>query len=148
MSDQSQANDNAVGARAQLSTASGTTYSYYRLQRLAELGMVESLERLPFTVRILLENVLRNLGGEFAEQAHLEGLAKWSASGGAPEPRELERGFRGRPLRASEVAGSGSRGRAQRGAPACSTWPGAPSTRAPQRQAQWRQAQWRQAQWR
>ncbi len=83
MSDQSQANDNAVGARAQLSTASGTAYSYYRLERLVELGLVESLERLPFTVRILLENVLRNLGGEFAEQSHLEGLAKWSPSGGA-----------------------------------------------------------------
>jgi aconitate hydratase len=83
MSDQSQANDNAVGARAQLSTASGTTYSYYRLQRLVELGLVDSLERLPFTVRILLENVLRNLGGEFAEQSHLEGLARWSAAGGA-----------------------------------------------------------------
>src|SRR5690606_6720796 len=71
MTEQPQAYDNAVGARAQLTTGSGTTYLYYRLERLVELGLVDNLERLPFTVRILLENVLRNIGGEFAEQRHL-----------------------------------------------------------------------------
>src|SRR5680860_1012944 len=83
MSDQSQARDNAVGARAQLTTAHGTTYSYYRLDRLVELGLLDSVERLPFTVRILLENVLRNVGGEFAEQGHLEALAKWQPEAGS-----------------------------------------------------------------
>ena len=39
--------------------------------------MLDSIDRLPFTVRILLENVLRNLGGEFAEMSHLEALARW-----------------------------------------------------------------------
>jgi aconitate hydratase len=80
MSDQSQGIDNAVGARAQLTTAHGTTYSYYRLERLIELGMLDSIDRLPFTVRILLENLLRNIGGEFVEQIHLEALAKWQPS--------------------------------------------------------------------
>jgi aconitate hydratase len=77
MSDPSQASDNAVGARAHLTTSHGNTYSYYRLDRLVELGLLDSIDRLPFTVRILLENVLRNVGGEFAEESHLEALAKW-----------------------------------------------------------------------
>ena len=90
MSEQSQANDNAVGARAQLTTADGTSYTYYRLERLVELGLLDSIERLPFTVRILLENVLRNVGGEFAGQNHLEALAKWQpAAGSAGDDFEL-----------------------------------------------------------
>ncbi|MGB3329416.1 MAG: aconitate hydratase, partial [Thermomicrobiales bacterium] len=48
-------------------------------------GLVDSLERLPFTVRILLENVLRNLGGEFTEQSHLEGLASWQPVAGSAD---------------------------------------------------------------
>ena len=83
MSDQSQAIDNAVGARAHLTTAHGNTYSWYRLERLVELGLLDSIDRLPFTVRILLENVLRNVGGEFADQSHLEALAKWQPAAGS-----------------------------------------------------------------
>ena len=90
MTDQPQAHDNAVGARAQLTTSSGATYDYYRLDRLVELGLVDNLERLPFTVRILLENVLRNVGGEFAEERHLEALARWQpVAGSADEDFEL-----------------------------------------------------------
>ena len=77
MSEQSRSNDDAVGARAQLTTAQGTTYSYYRLERLVELGLLDPGSRLPLTVRILLEDVLRNVGGEFTEQSHLEALASW-----------------------------------------------------------------------
>ena len=55
MNDRSPAADNAFGARAHLTTGQGTTYSYYRLGRLVELGLLDSIDRLPFTVRILLE---------------------------------------------------------------------------------------------
>jgi aconitate hydratase len=90
MTDQPLVNDNAVGARAQLTTGSGKAYDYYRLERLVELGLVDNLERLPFTVRILLENVLRNVGGEFAEQRHLEALARWQpVAGSAGDDFEL-----------------------------------------------------------
>src|SRR5690606_11769188 len=41
---------------------------------------------LPFTVRILLENVLRNAGGEFVEANIVEALAQWR-----PRPRSEER---------------------------------------------------------
>jgi aconitate hydratase len=66
-----------IGARSSLSTTHGTTVTYYRLARLVEEGLLDSIDRLPFTVRILLENVLRNVGGEFTDAHHLEGLAKW-----------------------------------------------------------------------
>ncbi|MDQ3779392.1 MAG: aconitase family protein, partial [Chloroflexota bacterium] len=64
------------GARATLTTAQGTTVAYYRLAQLAENGIAD-LDSLPFTVRILLENVLRNAGGEFAGADDVETLARW-----------------------------------------------------------------------
>ena len=74
------------GARATLSTPQGTTVSYYRLAALAEQGIAPDLDSLPFTVRILLENVLRNAGGEFVEANIVEALAQWR-----PRPRSEER---------------------------------------------------------
>ncbi|MCC7024398.1 MAG: aconitate hydratase AcnA, partial [Thermomicrobiales bacterium] len=68
------------GARATLSTPYGETVIYYRLEALAEQGLVD-LDALPFTVRILLENVLRHAGGEFASADDVTALAKW-----APRP--------------------------------------------------------------
>src|SRR5687767_798734 len=56
------------GARATLTTSLGTTVAYYRLATLVEQGLAE-LDRLPFTVRVLLENALRNAGGEFVDAA-------------------------------------------------------------------------------
>jgi aconitate hydratase len=67
-----------LDARAQLTTSQGTNVTYYRLAKLVEDGLLDSIDRLPFTVRILLENVLRNYGGEFAEEHHLKTLAGWT----------------------------------------------------------------------
>ncbi|MCC6314093.1 MAG: aconitate hydratase AcnA [Thermomicrobiales bacterium] len=64
------------GARATLTTAQGANAAYYRLPALAEQGLAD-LDRLPFTVRILLENVLRHAGGDFVDADHVETLAKW-----------------------------------------------------------------------
>ncbi|MDQ3514217.1 MAG: aconitate hydratase AcnA [Chloroflexota bacterium] len=64
------------GARATLTTGQGTTVAYYRLGVLADMGLTD-LDRLPFTVRVLLENVLRNAGGEFVTREHVEALAGW-----------------------------------------------------------------------
>ena len=89
MSDQPNAVE-STGARAHLTTSQGNTYSYFRLERLVELGLLDSIDRLPFTVRILLENVLRNVGGEFADQSHLEALAQWQpVAGSAGDDFEL-----------------------------------------------------------
>ncbi|HYU19938.1 MAG TPA: aconitate hydratase AcnA [Chloroflexota bacterium] len=66
--------DNPFGARASLSVA-GQSVSYYSLAALRDLADVE---RLPHTVKILLENVLRNCGRESFEPGHVEVLARWS----------------------------------------------------------------------
>jgi aconitate hydratase len=50
------------GARATLATAAGTV-AYYRLPRLRESGVAPGLDRLPFSIRVLLESVLRNVDG-------------------------------------------------------------------------------------
>ena len=50
--------------------------SFYRLSRLEEAGITE-LDRLPFSIRILLENVLRNAGDGHVTSAHVEAVAAW-----------------------------------------------------------------------
>lgn len=71
------------GARSSMSTSGGTTVSWYSLSKLVDDGVLDSIDRLPFTVRILLENVLRNAGGEFTDASHVEQLAKWQPQAGA-----------------------------------------------------------------
>ena len=70
-----------LGARSTITTSQGTSVTCYRLQKLVEEGYLDSIDRLPFTVRILLENVLRNYGGEFADETHLKSLAGWTPKG-------------------------------------------------------------------
>ena len=77
--------ENAFGARATLAGSSRPVI-YYRLQALAEQGMAD-LDRLPFTVKILLENVLRLCGTPFVSEEDVEALARWTPS--APGGREF-----------------------------------------------------------
>ena len=65
------------GARSQLTTKDARTVAYYRLAALDERGL-GSMDKLPVTVRILLENVLRNAGSEFVDDSVVERLAGWS----------------------------------------------------------------------
>ena len=65
------------GARASLATSLGTTVTYYRLATVVEQGIAE-LDRLPFTIRILLENLLRNAGTEFVSESDVSTLAGWT----------------------------------------------------------------------
>ena len=51
--------------------------SFYRLSRLEEMG-VATLDRLPFSIRILLENALRNAGDGYVSPEHVEAVAAWS----------------------------------------------------------------------
>ena len=57
----------AFGARATLESAHGAI-SYYRLAALTKHG-VQGLERLPLTVKIILENLLRHADGELLQCA-------------------------------------------------------------------------------
>jgi aconitate hydratase len=68
-------NVNSFGARSTLSTASGTVYMY-SLLALEHRGF-PGISRLPFSLKILLENLLRQEDGRFVKQADVEALAKW-----------------------------------------------------------------------
>ena len=70
---------NPFGARSTLDVPEGTL-TYYRLGALADRGLAE-LDRLPFSIRVLLENVLRHAGNGIVEEEHVEAVAGWR-----PEP--------------------------------------------------------------
>src|SRR2546427_2676696 len=70
---------NPFGARATLRLG-GETATVYRLPELARQGLAD-LDRLPFSIRVLLENALRHAGRGFVTETHVRDLAAWSASG-------------------------------------------------------------------
>ncbi len=68
-----------LGARAVMSTHRGDA-AVFRLGRLQELGLVD-LPRLPYSIRVLLESLLRNCGGPFVSEGDVRALAAWGTSG-------------------------------------------------------------------
>jgi len=68
-----------LGARGTLETAQGKV-TICRLQALEKAGIVSRLDRLPFSIRILLEGVLRSVDGELVTEADVRNLARWRAS--------------------------------------------------------------------
>ncbi len=58
-----------------LRTAAGDA-AIYRLQALEEAGLTQ-LDRLPVSIRVLLESVLRQLDGRLITEDHVAGLAGW-----------------------------------------------------------------------
>src|SRR5687767_14708604 len=72
------------GARATLDGATGKPV-YYRLEVLAEAGLAD-LDRLPHTVKILLENVLRYCGGLAATEEDVKRLAGWDPAAPVKAP--------------------------------------------------------------
>lgn len=52
------------------------TYNYYSLQTLAEKGFSDP-EKLPYSIRVLLESVLRQHDGKVIKDEHIEALANW-----------------------------------------------------------------------
>src|SRR6187200_1645976 len=70
---------NAFGAaRATLETANGAV-TYFRLAALAQHGF-SGLDKLPITVKVLLENLLRNAGNGVVRDSEVELLAGWTAT--------------------------------------------------------------------
>ena len=55
------------GALESLDLSEGTTH-YYDLDVLEEQGVVDDLARLPFSIRVLLENALRNAGHGYVSE--------------------------------------------------------------------------------
>ena len=68
--------NNAFGSLATLNLSEGET-SFYRLGALEEQG-IASLDRLPFSIRILLENALRHAGGGYVSEDDVRAVAAWS----------------------------------------------------------------------
>src|SRR5690625_3120654 len=54
----------------------GKKYNYYDLKAIEEANL-GNVERLPFSVRVLLESVLRQYDGRVIKDEHVEGLANW-----------------------------------------------------------------------
>ncbi len=58
----------------------------YRIRRLEALGLTQ-VDRLPYSIRILLESVLRNCDGTVVQEQDVRAVAAWS--GKAPAEREI-----------------------------------------------------------
>ena len=69
---------NPFGVRTTLST-DDVTATIYSLSALAKQGFPD-VERLPFTVKVLLENVIRNCESKGACEADVLALARWNAT--------------------------------------------------------------------
>src|SRR5882757_4132365 len=67
---------NSFDARADLEVG-GETYEIFRLDALQAKFDVA---RLPFSLKVLLENLLRNEDGVSVTKEHIEKLATWDAS--------------------------------------------------------------------
>ena len=78
---------NSFGSRATLSVGD-RQYAYFRLASLDALPG-STAGTLPFSLRILLENLLRGEDGAFVKRADVESLAHWNVK--APVDNENNR---------------------------------------------------------
>ena len=62
----------------------GNSYTVYHLDALSGKGL-PNLGRLPFSIRVLLENLLRHSGGEFVSPEDVLRLASWNPEGNGGE---------------------------------------------------------------
>src|SRR5260221_4478754 len=67
---------NSLGGRATLK-AGGKRYEIYRLDSLERRGL--SVARLPYSLKILLENLLRREDGRVVRAEDIEKLARWDS---------------------------------------------------------------------
>jgi len=67
-----------------LDTDTGREAFFYSLPALEEQG-IGKISRLPISIRIVLESVLRNCDGEKVRRKDVEALANWNAKSPANE---------------------------------------------------------------
>ncbi|MEH6975362.1 aconitase family protein, partial [Bacillus sp. JJ675] len=60
-------------------TVHGKTYSYYSLKALEDQG-IGKVSKLPYSIKVLLESVLRQVDGRVITKEHVENLAKWGTA--------------------------------------------------------------------
>jgi aconitate hydratase len=78
MSTTSPSNGNAFGSLAFLSTKAGT-FKYHRLAALSEKG-IGHLDKLPFSIKVMLESLLRNTDGFMVAEEDVTRLAAYNAA--------------------------------------------------------------------
>jgi aconitate hydratase len=61
----------------------GVSYSYFDIRELSKQGFGE-IDRLPYSIRILVENLLRKLDGKIVEEKDLRAITNWQKSYDAP----------------------------------------------------------------
>ena len=74
------------GARDTFETGHGQAV-LYRLSALERGGVAAGLARMPFSIKVLLEAVLRSVDGELVTEDDVRNLARWNAA--APGPAEF-----------------------------------------------------------
>src|ERR1700756_1662625 len=89
---------NSFGTRDKLNVGA-QSFDIYRLEHL-ERRSSESMARLPFSLRILLENLLRNEDARFVHKEDIQALANWTPQAAEKEiaympARVLLAGFTG-----------------------------------------------------
>lgn len=80
--------NNAFQSRSTF-TLNGKSYNYYRLKAIQEAG-VANVSKLPYSIKVLLESVLRQVDGRVIKEEHVENLAKW----GTNELKEVDVPFK------------------------------------------------------
>ena len=109
-------------------TAAGKTYTYFSLPDAEKSGL-KGVSQLPFSMRVLLENLLRHEDGRTVKKADIEAMVAWLGTKGKSQ---AEIGFRPHP--GSIPADDGDEGTA-----ACPVIPGCRSgSPARRRRAIWR----------
>src|SRR5277367_2249501 len=74
---------NSFGAAGELQ-AGGRTYKIYRLAALEKAGIAK-LDRIPYSIKILLENLLRFEDGTTVKRSDIEYVANWDTKADACE---------------------------------------------------------------
>ncbi len=70
-------NHNLFNALQPFRTASGVTGQYYSLPALEKAGLGK-ISRLPVSIRIVLESILRNCDGKKVTEDHIRELSRWA----------------------------------------------------------------------
>nr|MDF9458954.1 aconitate hydratase AcnA [Bacillus pumilus] len=82
------AKQDAFQSRKTFST-NGKTYHYYSLEALEKQG-IGNVSKSPYSIKVLLESVLRQVDGRVIKKEHVENLAKW----GTAEVKEIDVPFK------------------------------------------------------
>lgn len=81
-------NNNVFNARSSFEV-NGKKYNYYSLKALEDSN-IGKVSRLPYSIKVLLESVLRQVDGRQITKEHVENLAKW----GTDEQKDIDVPFK------------------------------------------------------